>query len=188
MSAEQAITIAKSIVTHGTAAVIEYRRMTGTEQDNRVPEVFLHSWIACGIHRDFSLQAHVERSYETLAAELGKQGGADLIESLGQKRADVALYKDGAPKAVIEIKKYDEGGNDTRVQDDLAKMRSLAAGTKLEVYLAVLVTDIRRKQGGDRVKALADSLGGIFDELGPPQVANEGKADWSWFFACGAFS
>ena len=182
------MTIAKSIVKHGTEAVLEYRRMTGNEHDNRVPELFLGGWIARGIHRDLGCHAHIERYYTTIAIELGKQSGAELIESLGGWRADVALYEGGAPKAVIEIKKYDEGGDDALIRRDLTKMRSLAAGTTLRVYLAVLVTDTARKQGSDRAKALGESLGGEFDELGPSQVANEGRADWSWLIAYGAFA
>ena len=182
------MTIASSIVKHGTEAVLEYRRMTGTEQDNRVPEVFLGGWIAHGIHRGLGCQAHVERYYTTIATELGKQGSAELIESLGGWRADVALYEGGCPKAIIEIKKYDEGGNDALIRHDLAKMRSLAAETTLQVYLAVLVTDTTRRKGSDRVKVLGETLGGAFDELGPLQVANEGRASWSWLFACGGFA
>ncbi len=162
--------------------------MTGTEQDNRVPELFLGGWIAHWIHRDLGCHAHIERYYTTIATEIGKQGSVELIESLGGWRVDAALYERGAPKAVIEIKKYDEGGGDALIRRDLTKMRSLAAGTTLQVYIAVLVTDTARKQGSDRAKALGESLGGAFDELGPPQVANEGRADWSWLFACGAFA
>jgi len=182
------MTIAKSIVKHGTEAVLEYRRMTGTEHDNRVPELFLGGWLARGIYRDLGCHAHIEHYYTTIAIELGKQSGAELVESLGGWRADVALYDGGVPKAIIEIKKYDEGGNDALIRRDLNKMRSLAAGTTLQVYLAVLVTDTSTKQGSDRAKALGEAFGGAFDELGPFQVANEGRANWSWLFACGAFA
>jgi len=45
------MTIAKSIVKHGTEAVLEYRRMTGTEHDNHVPELFLGGWIVLLCHK-----------------------------------------------------------------------------------------------------------------------------------------
>ena len=182
------MSIADSIVKHGTEAVLEYRRMTGSEHDNHVPEVFLHHGIARGVHRDLGYHAHVERSYEEIAVELGRSRGAELTGIHGLQRADVALYEGRSPIAVIEIKKYAEAGSDARIRSDLAKMRLLATGTALQVYVAVLITDTSRTLGIVRAKALGEALGGAFDVIGPTQVANDGNADWSWHIACGAFA
>ena len=177
-----------SIVSHGTEAVLDYRRMNGVESDERVPEVFLGGRIALGVHRDTGLNAHVERYYTTIATELGRQHDAELVNSLGGWRADVALYEGRTPKAVLEIKKYAEGGKDPRVRRDLDKLRSLARDTPLEVFVAVLVTDTVRRRAEDRVTRLGELLGGRFDALGPSQVADKGVASWSWMFVCGSFA
>ncbi len=177
-----------SIVRHGTEAVLEYRRMNGVETDERVPEVFLGGQIALGVHRDIGLNAHVERYYTTIATELGRQYDAELVNSLGGWRADVALYEGKTPRAVVEIKKYAEGGRDPLVRRDLDKLRSLAHDTPLKVFVAVLVTDTVRHRAEDRVIRLGELLGGRFDVLGPSQVADGGAADWSWMFVCGSFA
>ena len=177
-----------SIVRHGTEAVLDYRRMNGVEADERVPEVFLGGRIALAVHRDTGLNAHVERYYTTIATELGRQHDAELVNSLGGLRADVAFYEGRTPRAVLEIKKYAEGGRDPLVRRDLEKLRSLARDTPLEVFVAVLVTDTVRHHAEDRVDRLGELLGGRFAVLGPSQVADEGAAGWSWVFVCGSFT
>ena len=177
-----------SIVRHGTEAVLKYRRMNGIETDERVPEVFLGGQIAFGVHCDTGLNAHVERYYTTITNELGRQHDAELMNSLGGWRADVALYEGKTPKAVLEIKKYAEGGRYPLVRRDLDKLRSLARETRLEIFVAILVTATIRHEAEDRVTRLGELLGGRFDVLGPTQVAKEGAADWSWMFVCGSFA
>lgn len=178
----------ESIVRHGTQAVLEYRRMTGIETEERVPEVFLGGRIALGVHLDTGLNAHIERYYTTIATELGRQHDAELVNSLGGWRADVALYEGRTPRVVVEIKKYAEGGSDPLVRRDLDKLRLLARNTSLEVVVAVLVTDTVRHRAEDRVTRLGELLGGRFDVLGPSQVADGGVANWSWMFVCGSFT
>ena len=177
-----------SIISHGTEAVLEYRRMNGVESDERVPEVFLGGRIALGVHRDTGLNAHVERRYTTIATELGRQHDAELVNALGGMRADVALYEGRTPRAVVEIKKYAEGGSDPLVRRDLDKLRSLAQDTPIEVFVAVLVTDTVHHRAEERAARLGELLGGRFDALGPSQVADGGVASWSWMFVCGSFA
>jgi hypothetical protein len=180
--------IRESIVRNATEAVLEYRRMSSIDSDERVPEVFLGGRIALGVHRDTGLSAHVERHYTTIATELGKQHDAELVKSLGLYRADVALYAGRTPRGVVEIKKYAEGGRDSMVRRDLDKLRSLARDTPLEVFMAVLVTDTVRHRAENRINRLERLLDGRFDARGTSHVANEGAADWSWMFVCGSFA
>ncbi len=59
------------IVKYGTEAVQLYSTIAGNVPENEMPEIFLGSYIASGIHKEQRLNAHVERSYTIIAKEIG---------------------------------------------------------------------------------------------------------------------
>jgi hypothetical protein len=63
--------INEAIVRYGTEAVLRYRGVAGVRQDNDIPEVYLGSFIVGRIYDELNVHAHAERSYETIARELG---------------------------------------------------------------------------------------------------------------------
>ncbi len=97
--------IAEAIVRHGTNAVLKYGAVAG---DNDMPEIFLGGFIACGIHNDLKMHARVERLYTVIALEHNVPRSLALTNEFGGLRADVAIYQEGLPKAVVELKKYDD--------------------------------------------------------------------------------
>ena len=182
------MTLVESIVEHGIKAVLAYREISGNENDNQVPEVFLGSWIARGLHEDLGVSAHVERCYTRVAFDLGMTVTPELVGIMGGWRADVVVYEGGRPKALVEIKIHDERGSDGLILRDLDKMRRLSGYTGLQTCLAVLVTEVATGPScEERASRLGTFLGGMFDVLGDPRKANGGTADWSWQFVCGSF-
>jgi hypothetical protein len=119
----------RSIVDHGSAAVKTYKRISGIEFDNRLPEVFLGGSIARGIHDDFKVHVRVECYFTEMARNLGQAVDLDLVSEMGGWRADVAVYERGKPTAIIELKIYDEARPAGLVLRDLTKVRALSKRT-----------------------------------------------------------
>ena len=122
-----------------------------------------------------------------MASDLGQVVDLDLVDEMGGWRADVAVYEQGKPTAVIELKIHDETRLEGLVLRDLNKVRMLSRRTGVETYLGVLVTDTAHELCSTRAEELSKSLGHPFDVIGMPIRADGGRANWSWLFACGAF-
>ena len=178
----------RSIVDHATEAVKTYRKISGIEHDNRLPEVFLGSQIALGLYKDFQVNTRVESYFTNLARDLGQSVTMDLVDIMGGWRADIAVYEQERPSAVIEIKIHDEGRSADLVLRDRDKLRQLSQRTGIETYLGVLVTDTAKETCTARAEALGRRLEKPFDVRGEPVRAGGGSAGWSWLFACGAFA
>ncbi len=178
---------ADAISRHGTEAVQAYRTMSGIEHDNELPEAFLGSWIALELHREFQVNAHIECSFTGMARRLGQPNGPDLTDAMGGQRGDIAIFEAGKPTAVIEIKIHDEGGQERRVQHDLARLRELARRTDIATYLGVLITDRAGSKLAGHRKRLEAVLGRPADVQGTPVRAGGGNSNWEWCFACWAF-
>ncbi len=177
----------QGIVKHGTEGVKAYREISGIEQDNRIPEIFMGSWIARGLHEDFRVKARVECHFTEMARDLGHVA-LDLVNVMGGWRADVAVYEGRKPTAVIELKIHDEGGRNGLVLRDLHKMQELSKRTGIESYLGVLITDTSSEVCEMRADALARMLQQPYDDLGSSVRAAGGAAGWSWQFACWGFA
>ena len=178
---------ADAISRHGTEAVQAYRTMSGIEHDNELPEAFLGSWIALELHREFQVNAHIECSFTGMARRLGQPDDPGLTDAMGLQRGDIAIFEGGKPTAVIEIKIHDEGGQEWRVQHDLARLRELARRTGIATYLGVLITDKARSELAGRREKLEAVLERPADVPGTPVRAGGGSSDWEWCFACWAF-
>ena len=179
---------ADAISRHGTEAVQAYRTMSGIEHDSDLPEAFLGSWIALGLHREFQVNAHIECSFTGLARRLGQPDGPDLTKAMGGQRGDIAIFEGRDPTAVIEIKIHDEGGQERRVLQDLTRMRELARHTGIATYLGVLITDTKAgRLLTDRRKRLEAVLERPADVPGTSVRAGGGNSGWEWCFACWVF-
>jgi hypothetical protein len=100
--------IEKSVVEFATEAALRYRAIAAVRHDNQVPESFLRSHVASRLHDRFDCPVHVDRLYAAMAIELGGPVTADLVTALGGHRADIAIYRDDRPFAVIELTVFDE--------------------------------------------------------------------------------
>ncbi|MFT8491040.1 MAG: hypothetical protein ABF672_10900 [Gluconobacter oxydans] len=177
----------QSIANYGAAAVKKYRDISGIRNDNEIPEIFLGGQIAIGLHEEFRLQCHVERYYERILEDLCFTIDSDLKKAFGSKRADVALYRDGKPFAIIELKICDERDRNGRnLLDDLEKMRELALKTGIEIYLGTLMTDVRKVECAKRRATIEKKLEGCFSAHSSLEPAGYG-AGWKWQFLAGQF-
>lgn len=172
--------ISKTIIDHGTRAVLRYRAVAGLSQDNEVPEIFLGGAIACGLHDELNMSAHVERLYTTIAKELGVELSDSLKKEIDSCRADVAVYQEKLPVAVVELKIFDECTGIGRVVEDRIKMERLTRLRNLDIYLAILVTDTATKDYQSRISELQEALGQEFDAVGEKARSLDNK--WNWCF------
>jgi len=180
------VNINRAIIRYGEEAVFRYRTIANLDQDNAIPEIFLGGFIACGMHYALDVHAHVEHLYTKILKELGVEVGADLQKRFRGLLADVAVYHDGRPKAIVELKKFDDGKNTQNIIDDRDKMRELSRECGIEAYLGVLITDVESgtiTTCTDRAYQLGDRLEHEFDIVGDKQRSRNGA--WEWCFASG---
>ncbi|MFT8803559.1 MAG: hypothetical protein ABF812_16505 [Gluconobacter cerinus] len=177
----------QTIANYGAAAVKKYRDISGIRNDNEIPEIFLGGQIAIGLHEEFRLQCHVERPYLTILKELGGRIDDEVISSMGGLRSDVALYREGRPFALVELKICDErdarGG---KVLADLEKMRRLSVRTQIDTYLGILLTDIDGEECKGRRNKIELLLKTPFTAESQLVQASHG-ANWKWQFLAGRF-
>ena len=172
--------IEKAVVEFATEAALRYREMAGTRLDNEVPESFLRSQIASRLHDRLACRVHVDRLYAAMAVDLGVDITAELITAFGGQRADIAIYRDDRPAAVIELKVFDEVAPLPSVGAKLDKAKLLARFAPLQVLLGVMVCPIVLSIEA-RIERLHDAVGGNL-YVGERQSSGDGR--WQWCFAC----
>jgi hypothetical protein len=183
----QQMDISNAIVKYGTVAVLRYRKVAGLLADDGLPEIFLGGVIACGIHDELHMNAHVERFYTAIVGDLGMQITPELVNSFGGYRADVAVYRDRRPTAIVELKVFGDGKRPAGIVADRDKMIALSRLCNVESYLGVLVTD--DKSGAlcsERVRLLEIALEKKFLVVGDNKPSFDGT--WNWRFASGRFA
>jgi hypothetical protein len=168
----------------GSEGVRHYREISSIVADNEVPEAFLSGFIASRLHDRFGCPVHVERSYMTIAKDIGVEPSPELEAEIGGYRADVAMYQEGLPPAIIELKIFDEGCQLSSIRDDLDKMDRLARRGKLRGYVGLLICETSSKNLKARKDDLEDALRREI-LLSRSQKSTDGK--WSWCFGCAQF-
>jgi hypothetical protein len=174
--------VERAVVEFGTEAVHRYRAMAETRHDNELPDGFLRSHVASRLHERFQCPVHVDRLYATLAIDLGVPVTPDLISFLGGQRAHVAMYADGRPSAIIELKVFDEATPLPAVGSGLDKARMLQRLGTLEIFVGVMICPITLSLEA-RIERLHDALGGNM-YVGERQASRDRQ--WEWCFACAA--
>jgi hypothetical protein len=172
--------IEKTVVEFGTEAVLQYRTMASPRHDNEVPESFIRGFVARRLHERLGYQAHVERLYTAMALDLGASLSVDLVTVLGSFRADVALYENGQPFAIVVLKIFDAASPLPSIGAELDKAQILARFAKLRIFVGVMICPIIVSLEA-RIERLHDVFGGNM-YVGERQ--RSGDQQWQWCFAC----
>lgn len=178
------VDLSQAIVKYGTEAVLRYRSVSGIKQDSSLPEIFLGSFIACGIYDELKLHARTEVLYTDIASEHGVELSADLVRVIGGYRADIAVYQEDLPMAVVELKIFNDGKSASSVLADRDKVAKLSKLCRVDTYLGALVTDI---ESGVLCTTRAQKLGKVLEQksqvVGASQPSRDGT--WKWCFVSG---
>lgn len=174
----------KAIVEFGTEAALRYRTIAETRHDNELPESFLRCFVALRLHEEFGRPVHVERLYTAMALDLGMPVTEDLVTVLGGSRADVAVYENGRPSAIAELKIFDAASPLPSVGVELDKARILARFAELRIFVGVMICPIIVSLEA-RIERLHDAFGGNM-YVGERQHSRDGQ--WQWCFACASVS
>nr|WP_294503892.1 hypothetical protein [uncultured Rhodopila sp.] len=97
--------IRKAITVFGADAVMEYRAKAAIRGETTIPETCLSLHIASSLITHGLHDARVEVPYSNILRELGVRG-PDIVPNFGGQRADIAIYDNGLPFAIIEIKTH----------------------------------------------------------------------------------
>jgi hypothetical protein len=178
--------ITRAIVEVGTQAVIHYRQRRAIKDETRIPENALSLFIASELITQFNLDARVEVPYPNILNSLGVTG-SDVTPKFGGQRADVAVYEEKRPAAVVEVKIVDERRRLSGVVRDWGKIRLLQqyvadkAATPLDGYVAAVVCDTN-KPAEQTIVEMEQSLGSVTIERGRKTATLAGE--WGWRFVC----
>jgi hypothetical protein len=172
--------IEKSVVEFATEAALRYRAIAAVRHDNQVPESFLRSHVASRLHDRFDCPVHVDRLYAAMAIELSGAVTADLVTALGGHRADIAIYRDDRPFAVIELTVFDEVAPLPAIGVKLDKAKILARVAPLQIFVGAMICPIVLSLEA-RIERLHDAVGGNMF-VGERQPSRDGR--WQWCFAC----
>ena len=172
--------IEKSVVEFATEAALRYRAIARVRHDNEVPESFLRSHVASRLHDRFDCPVHVDRLYAAMAIDLGGPVTAELVTALGGHRADIAIYRDDRPFAVIELKVFDEVAPLPAIGVKLDKAKILARVAPLQLFVGAMICPIVLSLEA-RIERLHDAVGGNMF-VGERQPSRDGR--WHWCFAC----
>jgi hypothetical protein len=170
----------KAVVECGTEAVLRYRAIAETRHDNEIPESFLRGFVALRLHERFGHQVHVERLYTTMALELGMELTPELSNFLGGSRADVAVYENGQPSAIVELNIFDAVSPLPSVGLELDKAQMLGRFGKLRILVGVMICPIIVSLEA-RIERLHDAFGGNM-YVGEREHSRDRQ--WQWCFAC----
>ena len=172
--------IEKSVVEFATEAALRYRAISSVRLDNEVPESFLRSHVASRLHDRLGCPVHVDRLYAAIAIDLGGPVTAELVTALGGLRADIAIYRDDRPVAVVELKVFDEVAPLPSIGTKLDKAKMLARAAPLQIFVGAMICPIVLSLEA-RIERLHDAVGGNMF-VGERQPSRDGR--WQWCFAC----
>lgn len=172
--------IERAVVEFGTEAVLRYRGMAETRHDNEVSASFLCGFVASRLHDRFRCPVHVDRLYTAVALDLGVSLTPDLVTVLGTGRADVALYTEGRPSALIALEIFDAVAPLPSVGSAIDKMQILARLGDLRVFIGLMVCPIVVSLEA-RIERIHDAFGGNMF-VGERQLSRDQQ--WQWCFAC----
>jgi hypothetical protein len=170
-----------AIVEFGTEAVKRYREISKAAQDNELPEVFLGTFIGQHLSDRFHYGMRLERFYTVMADELKIDLAEEQRNELRLLRADIAVYEEKLPFAIIELKILDEGQQPAAVAVDLAKAQKMVRISNLHAYVGILICETMR----DSLEVRIRNLEGVLNTkvtTGPPCDADGGN--WHWCFGC----
>jgi hypothetical protein len=170
----------RAVVEFGTEAVLRYRTVAEPRHDNELPESFLRNFVALRFHEQFGKQIHVERLYTAMALDLGIPLTPDLVNVLGGFRADVAVYEEGKPAAIIALKIFDAASPLPSMGAEIDKAQILARIAGLRVLVGVMICPIILSLEA-RIERLHDAFGGNMYVGERQQSRGE---QWQWCFAC----
>jgi hypothetical protein len=169
-----------AIVQFGTEAVLRYRAVAEPRHDNELPESFLRNFVALRFHEQFGKHVHVERLYTAMVLDLGLPLSPDLVTVLAGFRADLAVYEDGKPVAIIALKVFDAASPLPSMGAEVDKAQILARLAKLQVFVGVMICPIIVSLEA-RIERLHDAFGGNM-YVGERQHSRD--QTWQWCFAC----
>ena len=170
--------IMNAVTELGKDAVLRYRTIS-QRPDNELPEVFLGGYVAPRLYDQFHCPVHVEYNYLLLASSRKVQITQNVVNQIGNFRADIAIYPAGEMPLIIEFKVFDERRQPSSIVKDLDKMKTLSRLTPVRGYAGVLICETRTASLDLRIRNLEEGLGQKV-HTGSRQKSVDGS--WEWCF------
>ena len=170
----------KVVVDACTSAVLRYRSMSRSGNDNTLSRSFLRSFVAERLYEGLDAEVHVDRPCTVMALELGMRPERELVAFLGSTCADVAVYDHDRPSRLVQFEVFDTASHLPPGNAGLDRADFLARATKLEAYVAYMVCPFIISLES-RIERLHD-LYGCDMYVGERHPSRDDK--WKWCFVC----
>jgi len=176
--------IIDSVVKFGTDAVDRYQKMSEKAAET-VQEYFLRSFIAMKLHESLGSCVQLETLYTDVAWSLGVRG-SELNREIGGQKADITLFEDAKPCAIIELKILGGAGRTLqRIQEDARKLIKLSDICKIPGYIAVLIC---KKTGPLLEEQIARMEKELNLKVHRGGMQSSPDTQWQWCFGCSLVS
>ncbi|MCL5669743.1 MAG: hypothetical protein M1423_00340 [Acidobacteria bacterium] len=171
-----------AIFNAGLVAVDNYRECYGPDfREDGVSERSLSAMMALQLHES-GFNAPPEALYTQIVDHLHMPIDEAARTRIRQLRADIALYKDGQPKAVIELKIISDGDRLAEFARDLFKGDPVFLSERLPVYAVALICETKNRTL-DQQKAWVDVSVGQPLSYSRTMLTSTGEG-WKWCFGC----
>ena len=181
------------IVEFGRQAVLYYREKAGVVNEAQIPEVFIARFVASAMTIQLRCPALPEVYFTNMLTDLDIDGFEPAVVSrFGGLRADIGVYQDQKPAAVVELKIVDESRPLQGVLGDFQKLLCLQrfissrVGITLDAYIAALVCDTSRPSADELSERTIDKLRAKLENatLQHSDKMQARGGGWGWQFVC----
>jgi len=156
--------------------------MSGITAETFIPEQCLGVFIASRLIDNLGWCAKREVSYEKMLTQLGYPRDPDLEHDHGQLKADIAIYKNSQPAAIIEIKKAEKPKDVEDVKRDQEKLQKLTKRLPIPSYLALVISDDNRSPVNQQTKRVEQNLD--HNVRSGARHKDHRTKKWEWCFGC----
>jgi hypothetical protein len=174
--------ISSQIFQAGRLAVDDYINVSGILREDAIPERSLSVHMAIHLHRLLGLRAPNEEPYTRIAKHFGISDGDPRLLQVEQWKADIALYDQNKPVAVIENKILSDGKRSlSAFAWDLCKGDPVNLSERVPIYAVALICETETTNGDLKwvERGLHRPL--IYSEEICTRAPNE---TWKWCIGC----
>jgi hypothetical protein len=174
-----------TILAAGVSAVQSYVECAGAiAREDSIHERSLTAHLAMQLHRLSGLHAPTEVLYTRIIDDLGMAADPTTRILLELRSADIALYDDGKPIALVEAKILSDGKRALpQFFSDLQKGDPVKLSERLPIYAVALVCETTSRNVEQQQEWIKKASGDLRLQYSEPVPTCTGET-WKWFFGC----
>jgi hypothetical protein len=176
--------VPSAILDAGLLAVDTYITCAGQGiSEDSVPERSLSAFMALHLQKILEIQTRLECPYTRIVEDLKMSADELSLTAIRQRTADIALYKNGLPVAVIELKVFtDAKAALPTFAEDLIEGDPVHLSERVRVYAVALICQTKGRPLDEQKVWIERGVGRRVTYSRTMQT-NTGEK-WEWCFGC----